>query len=277
MKQSREYMVGVFVAAGIILFSVFVFSIGKFTGPSRILAVEFGYVDGLGADAPVQYAGYRVGKVESVKILPGPPVRLRASLAIPKDLPVTKSSEVIITSMGLMGEKVIEIIPAPGGVPVAPGEVLQGSDPILLSKMFGQVRNLFDESTSGNIRQVAQNILTLTQDLNVFSAKLRKISEERGGDVEKILTNFSKSSENLPELMASAESAAKKIDKAAGSLSELAEHLKGMAGENRPDIKEIVQNLNETSGNLKALSDDVRRHPWKLIRKSSGEPDAKKK
>lgn len=279
MKQSREFSVGIFSAGGIILFAIFVFTIGKFTGPSRTVSVEFGYVDGLGADAPVQYAGFRVGKVESVKILPGPPVKLVARLSVPEDLPVTRSTEVIITSMGLMGEKVIEILPAAGGVaePLPEGEVLRGTDPVLLSRLFGQMGSLFDDGTSTNIRQVAQNIVKLTEDLNVFTSTLRRISLENGDDIDKILTNLAAGSERFPGLLKSGESAAQRIDSTSKSLAALAENLKGMSSENRPEVHEMIKNLNATSENLKALSDDVRRHPWKLIRKGGGERERPKK
>ena len=270
MKQGREFSVGLFAALGLLLFCVFVFSIGKFTGPTRAVTVEFSYVDGLGPDAPVQYAGYHVGKVESVNIQPGPPVKLLARLSVPKDLPISRSSEVSIGSMGLMGEKVIDIFPAAGGEPLPDGEILKGTDPILLSRVFGQVRSLFDESTSSNIRQVAHNVLKLTEDLNVFTSTLRHISTENGDDIDKILTNVAVSSERLPGLL-------KRIDGAAAATSDLADNLKGMSAENRPEVYEMVKNLNATSANVKALSDDVRRHPWKLIRKGSGEPEPPKK
>lgn len=276
MKQGREFSVGLFVTLGIVLFSIFVFSIGKFTGPSRDVTVEFGYVDGLGPDAPVQYAGYRVGKVKSVKIVPGAQVKLLAHLSVPKDLPVTRTTEVIITSMGLMGEKVIEILPAPGGAPLPEGEVLRGTDPILLSRIFGQMGSLFGEGSSGNIRQVAQNVLKLTEDLSVFTATLRRVGAENGDDIDRILTNVAAGSDHLPGLLTRAEIAAQRIDNITYSLTAMSENLKGMAAENRPEIQEMVKNLNATSANLKSLSDDVRRHPWKLIRKSSGEPEKPK-
>jgi len=197
MKQGKEFSAGLFVIIGLVLFAVFVFQIGKFRGSSREIAVEFTYVDGLGAAAPVQYAGYKVGEVKSVKILPGPPVKLLAKLSVPKDLPLTRTSEVSIGSMGLMGEKVIEILPSGEGEMLAEGEVLRGTDPILLSRIFGQVRSMFDESTGNNIRQVAANVLKLTEDLSVFTATLRKISTENGGDVRKILSNTAESSASL--------------------------------------------------------------------------------
>jgi hypothetical protein len=47
----------------------------------------------------------------------------------------------------------------------------------------------------------------------------------------------------------------------------------GALKENRSDLDTIFTNLRTTSENLKELSEDVKAHPWKLIRKS----DSKKK
>src|SRR3989338_8865578 len=178
MKRSKEFIVGLFIAAGIVLFAFFVFNLKRFTGPSRTVTVEFSNVDGLGAGSPVQYAGYRVGQVESVRIKPGAPMMLLTTIRVPRDLPITTASEVSIASTGFMGDKVVEIMPAAGGTPPAEGAVLRGTDPVQLSRIFDQVRTMFDERTSGNIRQVTHNIVKLTEDLNVFTSTLRRIGAE---------------------------------------------------------------------------------------------------
>ena len=39
----------------------------------------------------------------------------------------------------------------------------------------------------------------------------------------------------------------------------------------REDLDKMLKNLVETSENIKAFSEDVKRHPWKLIRKSKSQ------
>jgi hypothetical protein len=48
----------------------------------------------------------------------------------------------------------------------------------------------------------------------------------------------------------------------------LVKDLKVLVEENHEDFGGIVDNLNETSGNLKEMTADLKLHPWKLIRKS---------
>ena len=38
--------------------------------------------------------------------------------------------------------------------------------------------------------------------------------------------------------------------------------------ENRRNLLQLLQNMNETSRNLKSLTEDLKRNPWKLVRKS---------
>lgn len=54
------------------------------------------------------------------------------------------------------------------------------------------------------------------------------------------------------------------------SSAELAGGLGGVVQENSPAFNEITLNLRDASQNLKEMSDDLKRHPWKLIRKSEG-------
>ena len=52
-------------------------------------------------------------------------------------------------------------------------------------------------------------------------------------------------------------------------------NLKDITGKNEQNMDEIFTNLNDTSGNLKEMTHDLKLHPWKLLRKS--EPKKKKR
>lgn len=270
MQGKNEFSVGLFALVGLVLFAGFVFSIGKFTGPTRPLDVEFTFVDGLTADAVVQYAGYRVGKVRSITILPRTPERpqmLRARLQLPDDLPVYRNSEIAITSMGLMGEKIIEIMPGGVGEPARDGDVLRGRDPMMLSKLFDQFSDAIGKDEQGGVKQIVSNVIQLTADLNEMTGSLRVIIAGNEKELDKLIENLSAGSEHLPGLMKSSEAAAARIEKVAEQIEMLSKQLNQVADDGKPEIKKMIQNFNETSENLKALSADVRKHPWKLIRK----------
>lgn len=62
------------------------------------------------------------------------------------------------------------------------------------------------------------------------------------------------------------------IDSTSVKFDETLDQSSAMISENRRTFMELLNNLNETSRNLKALTGDVKRNPWKLVRKSDEAP-----
>ncbi|MDD5438603.1 MAG: MlaD family protein [Candidatus Omnitrophica bacterium] len=92
----------------------------------------------------------------------------------------------------------------------------------------------------------------------------------------------------LRELMKKADSIAKNLDAALGELKglgktidetgksiqgamnevgELAKNLNGTVSDNKQKINNIIANLESTSVNFTEFSDDIKKHPWKLLMK----------
>ena len=67
------------------------------------------------------------------------------------------------------------------------------------------------------------------------------------------------------------------FDKTTDSLQHLIENLESIVGENQGDLENIVDNLNDTSKNLKDMTEDLKQHPWKLLRKSDGGKSKKRR
>ena len=65
-----ELKVGIFIAVGILLFFIMVFSIGDVYLIKKGYTVDiiFNFVNGIGENAPVRLAGVNVGQVEKIKI-----------------------------------------------------------------------------------------------------------------------------------------------------------------------------------------------------------------
>lgn len=59
----------------------------------------------------------------------------------------------------------------------------------------------------------------------------------------------------------------KEFEKMNQLLQSLAGEVDGVVKENRPALNEITLNLRDSSQNLKEMTEDVKRHPWKLLRK----------
>jgi phospholipid/cholesterol/gamma-HCH transport system substrate-binding protein len=54
-----------------------------------------------------------------------------------------------------------------------------------------------------------------------------------------------------------------------GNLKNLVTDMRDILGNNKSELDQTIKNLDETSGNLKEMTLDLKRHPWKLLRKGS--------
>lgn len=59
----------------------------------------------------------------------------------------------------------------------------------------------------------------------------------------------------------------KKLDESASNLKALTEKSDKLVGENRKNVDVMMQGFRDMAQNLKEATEDVKSHPWKLIRK----------
>jgi phospholipid/cholesterol/gamma-HCH transport system substrate-binding protein len=82
----------------------------------------------------------------------------------------------------------------------------------------------------------------------------------------------------LNEIMAKGTAIADELGKTTASLDTLIKNADQMVAGSRSDIGEIFTNLNESSRNLKEMTEDLKHHPWKLLKKSKeNSPEARKR
>jgi phospholipid/cholesterol/gamma-HCH transport system substrate-binding protein len=90
-----------------------------------------------------------------------------------------------------------------------------------------------------------------SENIKSASAELKDIIEANRGRIESIVARLEDTSE--------------KVGNAADRIEEFSVASKDILAENRTNIKRTVSNLRDTAANLKFASDDLRRHPWKLL------------
>jgi len=140
----------------------------------------------------------------------------------------------------------------------------------------------------GNGERIGQTI----GHVHSFTQKADRLMTDKGPDFVKIIEQTEGLTEELEallkenrvgitELVVSMKkdtgTIAKNISSASSSLDETLHQSSAILVENRRNLMELIQNLNESSRNLKAITADVKRNPWKLIRKSSEQPEESKK
>lgn len=136
-----QLRVGIVVAAALAIFMFTTIYITRegglpLLGGQYTLFSYVGNVNGLKAGAPVHLSGVEVGSVTRVEFAePGAPNPVKVTVKLRGDVQerVTTNSLLSVGSLGVLGEKMVEVDPGPpGGVPLQDGDVLAGEagDPI---------------------------------------------------------------------------------------------------------------------------------------------------
>jgi len=192
-KTKLEFKVGLFVFVGLLLLGIFILSIGGFKTWTSGYKVKFAFnfVNGVKLGAPVRFAGVDVGQVKKLKIVFDPSekkTRIEVLCWLKKDAQIPNDSTVWVNTLGLLGEKYIEIMPGKLYEKcLTQGEIITGQDPMPmhevteLAKKIGQ--NLSDivekvktgEGTIGKLiydDKLYKNFEGLSSDLKQHPWKL---------------------------------------------------------------------------------------------------------
>ena len=211
MKNTNEFKVGLFVILCIFGFLYLVYSTGKLNikKDGYHIYVVYDEVVGLNKKAPVMLNGLEVGKVEDIKVsYDNDRTRIVLKLWLDKQARVRENPVVSIKTLGLMGEKYIQISSSQGRDFVKPEAVLQGK-PYL--------------------------------DMDELMEHAQSISKEVMDGINKLLASIN-----------------------------------GTVEDNKQSIGQIIKNLEVSSKNLEEFSDEVKRHPWKLLFKTKEKPRKEK-
>lgn len=137
--KNFELKVGIFVAIGVVLFFIVVFSIGDISLVKKgyRLRTSFSFIDGVAQSAPVRYAGVDIGYVERIGIyFDENEKKSKVMVTIYVNNPerkIEKDAVCTINTLGLLGEKYIEIYPGTtaAGCTEENG-ILKAEDPVMM-------------------------------------------------------------------------------------------------------------------------------------------------
>jgi phospholipid/cholesterol/gamma-HCH transport system substrate-binding protein len=162
-QSKLELKVGIFVFIGIIIFTIFILSMKDFKNMTAgyELNFMFNFANGVKIGAPVRFAGVDVGEIKEIKFTkttpddPKPKVLITGSLKSNIQVPV--DSTVWVNTLGLLGEKYIEIMPGKDFTnTVMPKQTLVGVDPIPTQELSVLARDIAKNLDEGLSRIVNQ-------------------------------------------------------------------------------------------------------------------------
>jgi phospholipid/cholesterol/gamma-HCH transport system substrate-binding protein len=256
----QEIKIGLFLAIGLTILAIFIFVVGDFSRLFKqngyTLYTGFDSVAGLERKTVVRMAGVKVGTVVAIR-LKG--TQAEVAMDINPDVAISRDSRATLASLGLLGEKYIEIMPGIEEAIVPPGGTIGSLPPvsfdqlgIILSSVGDDIKNtskalrdlLGEGEARVNIKEILQNLSSASAELNEFFGEnkplLTRSLEKSAQAIENFDQNATSISQNLDEL----------IRLLKDTVEENRESLNG----NLEGIKELIAKTEEA---LKSLSESL--------------------
>lgn len=262
--MAQAMKVGIFAVICLLVLGVLIWNIeglNPFTkdNKQRFDAV-FESVAGLDDKASVRVAGVRVGQIDAVG-LDGR--RARVTLLLDEPLPLTEGTRARVATLGLLGEKYIEIIPGPAGnPPLPPGAVLPGDTPPSLDEALAKLSAIGDsiQQVTGSLggADLGGSINRLVTDMQLTSREIRLLVAENRMAVNSTLRNFDQASGTL----------ARELPRLAEQMNRTLAQIEGILAENRTNVAGSTENIRELTADLQTSVDNLNQISGKI---ASGE------
>lgn len=216
----------------------------------------FDDVAGLDDESAVRIAGVRKGHVTDIKVLPDG--RAVVTMQVDDDVPLHSNAQAKVANLGLLGEKYIELDPGSPNLPVLSNKetiTLPGTQPASFDDVTDQVKAIADDvkAITESLRAVAggpagqQRLDEIVANVHAITAETRALIAANRSNVDATLTNTRIITEHLRN----------EIPRLADSIDRVAAQMGGTIGENREDVRTVVQNLRGLSADLRVTADNL--------------------
>ncbi len=222
-NPGHEVRVGIFVAAGLGIFALFVVALTGvgFRGGEDVYRIRFKSVAGLENGSVVRLGGLKVGRVETVGITKEESRMMEAFIRVDEGTPIRKNSKVQVTSVGITGSMYLAItLGSPDSPLLKSGAVITGQEAASFQDVINEAQGA--AAKLGNVLEgldvtAAQVFADLRELVANARGKVTSILNTTDRVVvrfEKILSE--KNEENIRRFLASLADAAVKLEKNIG-------------------------------------------------------------
>ncbi len=293
-RDSINYsLVGLVVVLALAVLLASLFAITGRGANLREYTVRYANVTGLDAGAPVYYEGFRIGQVRD--ILPERvegKTRYQVRLAVREDWPIPTDSEARLQSSGLLADVVVAIHEGRSGTLLADGGELRGVEG---GDLFLALNGLAQEVNSLTQTKIRPLVDTLAQRIDSIGGAIDASAPTLLSEAQALLGRLNTAADGVNHVLDAPNQQA--IRDTLGNVRQLSadlaatqqradallDSLKGAVDENRPELRQAVQDLEATLGviagridsithhlenssrNMDEFTREIRRHPNRLI------------
>lgn len=231
-------------------------SIGR-SRTTRDIQVVFDDAAGLQKESDVRIAGVQKGHVKEVVATPDG--KALVTLEIDDDIPLHSDASVKVASLGLLGEKYVELNPGTARTPIISDQgkpvMLRGAAPASFDEVTNQVSAIAEDvkAITASLRAAVggptgeQRLNEIVGNVQAITAEVRLLIEANRANVDATLVNTREITAHLRT----------EIPRLAATLDRVANQIGGTVGENRGELREVVQNLRALSSDLRTTADNL--------------------
>lgn len=259
--MSSAAKVGVVMIVALAVLGYFVLriediSLGR-SKQTREVQVVFDDVAGLQPESDVRIAGVQKGHVKDIRTTADG--KALVTLEVDDDVPLHSDATAKVASLGLLGEKYVELDPGSRTAPVlaSTGQtvMLRGSAPATFDEVTDQVSAIAEDvkAITASLRTVMtgptgqQRLEDIVANVQAITADVRSLIATNRSNVDATLLNAREITAHLRT----------EIPRLAATLDRVANEIGGTVGENRDEVRQVVQNLRTLSTDLRTTADNL--------------------
>ncbi|MEP7169307.1 MAG: MlaD family protein [Bacteroidota bacterium] len=206
--QSQKFKVrlGLFVAAGLVLFVLAIFYIGKqknLFNPVFKISSYFRSVSGLQVGNNIRFSGINVGTVDNIEIVNDSTVKVEMLIQEEVKKFIKTNCQVAIGSEGIIGDRILTITQGSSddNTGVKEGQILKSLEPVETDAIIGSLK-----VTADNAQIVTGQLAEILYKINNGSGTLGRLIQDTtiAGNLDKTIENLRKGSKGLNENMEAA-------------------------------------------------------------------------
>jgi phospholipid/cholesterol/gamma-HCH transport system substrate-binding protein len=283
-KLSAETKVGIMTAIAIIILIIGTLLIGKFAGFGKTYTIKvyFDFVSGIEKGAPVRLGGVKVGIVKEINIVPTHKPSIELELRVSKQAMIHQNARVFISTMGLMGEKYVEIYEGtPGTSLLVNGDSLTGQNPLQMEDLLASSKQITEALTKTlqaisdviSKEETKKSMTDFILRLDSISSRIDNILARKQGDLEQFTTNLRQATDQMKvvisdvdtivkenragikstvtDFSSAAETVHKNVDRIVENLDKITNQLNTMITKNQSGVNTTVANFQTASEDFK--------------------------
>src|SRR3989338_1080886 len=195
MRMTNEAKTGLIVLVSIALLGTLIMRVGNFTFFKKGYTVrsEFHFTAGVKKHAPVRLSGVDVGEVRDIRLHYGDDTLIEMVFWLNEGVKIRLDSKAYETTLGLMGEKYVEIKAGTAAAAYAKeGDLIPCEDPVRLEDLMAMGMKLAED-----VGKTAKDVSRLVNRLDETVADNRPKLDRIFDNLEETSVNFRDFSEDI--------------------------------------------------------------------------------